>query len=335
MKIVAAKEGKVKILQANIPELNKRHVQVRTEYSAISPGTEMSAIKRSGVSPVYLGYSAVGIVEKTGSEVRDILPGDRVACYGVPYVRHAEVISVPTNLVTKVPQHVKPEEAAFTGLGAIAIHALRTADVRFGDKVLVVGLGILGNLVAQIAAAGACHTAAYDLSKERVQLIQEQMGIQAGFSSEEEVERFVVNETGGYGFDSILLCAGGPGEMLINKSLEWLRDRGKVVIVGDLSMKFSRDLMFRKEAQVLISRAGGPGRYDMQYEKDNQDYPIGFVRWTEGRNMDEYVRLLADKRITVSPAITHMFALEEAFEAYGNYQSNSAQEALATLIKYF
>ncbi|MGG4480959.1 zinc-binding alcohol dehydrogenase [Paenibacillus sp. CC-CFT742] len=335
MKIVAAKEGKVTILHADIPELNKRHVQVRTEYSGISPGTEMSAIKRSGESPVYLGYSAVGIVEQTGSEVRDIVPGDRVACYGVPYVRHAEIISVPTNLVTKVPPHVKPEEAAFTGLGAIAIHALRTADVRFGDKVLVVGLGILGNLVAQIAAAGACHTAAYDLSKARVQLLQEQMGIQAGLSTEEEVERFVMNETGGLGFDSILLCAGGPGEVLINKSLEWLRDRGKVVIVGDLSMEFSRDLMFRKEAQVLISRAGGPGRYDLQYEHHNQDYPIGFVRWTEGRNMDEYVRLLADKRITVGPAITHMFALDEAPEAYENYQSDSAQGALATLIKYF
>ncbi|CQR56630.1 zinc-dependent alcohol dehydrogenase [Paenibacillus riograndensis] len=334
MRIVAAKEGKVAILQAAIPELNKRHVQVRTEYSGISPGTELSSIKRSGLSPVSLGYSAVGIVEQTGSEVRDIHPGDRVACYGVPYVRHAEVISVPTNLVTKVPHHVNPEEAAFTGLGAIAIHALRTADVRFGDKVLVVGLGILGNLVAQIASAAACHTAAYDLSEDRVQLLQGQMGITSGFSSEEEVEHFVMNETGGAGFDSILLCAGGPGEVLINKSLEWLRDLGKIVIVGDLSMEFSRDLMFRKEAQILISRAGGPGRYDMRYEEDNQDYPIGFVRWTEGRNMDEYVRLLAEKRITVSPAITHRFALEEAPAAYGIYQSGPAQGALATLIKY-
>ncbi|MNC25676.1 putative L-galactonate oxidoreductase [compost metagenome] len=253
----------------------------------------------------------------------------------MPYVRHAEVISVPTNLVTKVPHHVKPEEAAFTGLGAIAIHALRIADVRFGDKVLVVGLGILGNLVAQIASAAACQTAAYDLSEERVQLLQGQMGIGPGFSSEEEVERFVLDETGGAGFDFILLCAGGPGKALINKSLEWLRDLGKIVIVGDLSMEFSRDLMFRKEAQILISRAGGPGRYDRRYEQDNLDYPIGFVRWTEGRNMDEYVRLLAEKRITVSPAITHRFALEEASAAYGIYQSGPSQGALATLIKYF
>ncbi|MCM3781664.1 zinc-binding alcohol dehydrogenase [Neobacillus mesonae] len=335
MKIVAAREGKVTIIQADIPELHPRHVQVRTEYSGISPGTEMSAIKKSGAAPVYLGYSAVGIVERIGSEVQDIRPGDRVACYGVPYVRHAEIITVPTNLVTKVPSAVKPEEAAFTGLGAIAIHALRIADIRFGDKVLIVGLGILGNLIAQIASAAACHTAAFDVSEARVQLLRQQMGVHSAFCSETDVDRFVADETLGVGFDSILLCAGGPGETLINKSLSWLRDRGKVIIVGDLSMSFSRELMFQKEAEVLISRAGGPGRYDAKYEKDNHDYPIGYVRWTEGRNMDEFVRLLAAQKIVVSPAITHTVTMEQANEAYGNYSSAEEKGTVATLIKYF
>jgi len=331
MKAVAARDGKAAVIEVDAPELKEGHVLIRTEFSGISPGTEMGIIKNSAGKSVMIGYSAVGRIEQLGEGVTDYEIGDRVACYGSPFVQHAELLAVPTNLITSVPEHVCSQEAAFTGLGAIAIHALRIADLRFGESVLVVGLGILGNLVAQIASAAAYRTVGMDLSSERVELLKQQ-GLPQVFERTEDLEEQLDNLTDGHGFDSIILCAGGSGEELINSSFEWLRDRGSVVIVGNLSMEFSRAAMFKKEARVLISRAGGPGRYDNQYEKENRDYPVGYVRWTEGRNVGEYVRLLSEKRISVQPLITDQYELDQAHHAYEKYESDS--KILASLIKY-
>ncbi|MNH96951.1 alcohol dehydrogenase [compost metagenome] len=331
MKALVAQQGSVVYILTDEPKLLAGHVLIRTEYSAISPGTELSMAKKSADQPISIGYSAVGIIEQVADDVTELKPGQRVACYGAPYVCHAELLSVPVNLTALVPEHVSPEEAAFAGLGAIAIHALRVADLRFGESVVVVGLGILGNISAQIAAAAAYITLGYDLSAERASILQES-GVRLAYAKQTELEAGLSGATEGIGADSVLLCASGDGELLINHSLDWIRDRGKIVIVGDLTMSFSRNKMFDKEAQLLISRAGGPGRYDKQYEQENKDYPIGYVRWTEGRNTREYIRLLAEKRISVRHLISGIYPIEQASEAYRNYYTSSS--TMGTLIQY-
>ncbi|WP_331436781.1 zinc-binding dehydrogenase [Gordoniibacillus kamchatkensis] len=152
------------------------------------------------------------------------------------------------------------------------------------------------------------------------------------YGSQADFEARLAGMTGGTGFDSVILCVGGSGQKLINDSFRWLRDRGKVVIVGDLTAEFSRGDMFAKEAQVLISRAGGPGRYDPQYEQENRDYPIGYVRWTEGRNTAEYIRLLAEKRIFAAPLISGIYPVEQAAAAFAEHAAPSA--AVGTLLAY-
>ncbi|SMF91710.1 D-arabinose 1-dehydrogenase, Zn-dependent alcohol dehydrogenase family [Paenibacillus uliginis N3/975] len=330
MKAIAAQHGKVLITNTERPSLPAGHVRIRTEYSAISPGTEMSIIKMASDQKVVIGYSAVGIIVEIGEQVTGLQVGQRVACYGAPYVRHAEELAVPSNLTAVVPDHVSPEEAAFAGLGAIAIHALRVADLRFGESAVVVGLGILGQIIAQISSAAANQVFGYDLNKERVLSMKQQ--IDHVYDSQEELENQIAAITSGYGADSVILCASGSGEELINSSLKWIRNKGKIVIVGDLTMNFSRGLMFGKEAQVLISRAGGPGRYDTGYELENKDYPIGFVRWTEGRNVAEYIRLLAEKRISMKSLISRIIPFESAQEAYDQYGPSST--IMGTVFKY-
>ncbi|MFC5648749.1 zinc-binding dehydrogenase [Paenibacillus solisilvae] len=204
-------------------------------------------------------------------------------------------------------------------------------NLRFGESAVIVGLGILGQIIAQIASAAACRVAAFDVNKDRAELLK-QHGIEHVYADREPLESSLRTMTDGHGADCVILCAGGPGEELINRSLSWIRDRGKIVIVGDLSTEFSRALMFGKEAQIVISRAGGPGRYDESYEKENRDYPIGYSRWMEGRNTAEYIRLLADNRISVLPLISDMYPLERAHEAYGNY--GHSRTVMGTLLKY-
>lgn len=332
MKAVAAWKGNIVItdMEAGVPPAG--HVLVRTEYSAISPGTEMSFIRKASERKALLGYSAVGVIEEIGANVAHLKEGQRVACYGAPYVRHAERFTVPGNLTAVVPEHVRPEEAAFAGLGAIAIHALRTADLRFGESAIVVGLGILGQIIAQVASSAAIRFAGLDLNANRAGLLKKQ-GIEHVYDSPERLEDQLDRLTGGYGADCVILCASGPGEELINRSLRWIRDKGRIVIVGDLSTEFSRELMFGKEAQVLISRAGGPGRYDEQYELENRDYPIGYVRWTEGRNIGEYIRLLSEQRSSIMPLISDKFPLERAEEAYSKY-GNNPSSVMGTLLTY-
>lgn len=333
MRAIIAQNGSIYTTEVDEPKLLPGHVLVRTEYSAVSPGTEMSIIKSSADVPRDLGYSAVGIIERTSEDVANLRkPGQRVACYGAPYVKHAELMAVPVNLTALVPDHVRPEEAAFAGLGAIAIHPLRIADLRFGETVVIVGLGILGNLTSQIAQAVAYPTIGYDPNVYRASLLH-QCGVHHAYAVQHEAEAAISRLTDGFGADSVLICASGKGEAIINSSIDWIRDRGKVVVVGDVTTEFSRDKMFQKEAQVLISRAGGPGRYDTSYERDNRDYPVGFVRWTEGRNIGEYIRLLGEKRIHVQPLISGIYPVEEAYKAYDEYAS-SASTAMGTLFRY-
>jgi len=322
----------VEIITEDKPLLKPPYLLIKTLYSVISPGTELSLIHISKGRKMNLGYSAVGIVEECGEAASGFQKGDLVACYGAPYVKHAEYLLVPVTLCSKVPDTVDAKDAALAGIGAIAIHALRTADLAFGEKLIVAGLGIIGQLVAQIADAAAYEVHAYDLSCERTSLLEWNPNIKL-FTERAKLEDAIQAGERNSGADAVLLCAGGKRSPLTGQSLSWIRDKGKVVIVGDIEPDFPRDKMFGKEASILISRAGGPGRYDPVYERDAIDYPYGFVRWTEGRNVEEYLRLVSENRIIVSSYLTEEVQFEDIENAYEDLL-NKDTTVLTKVIKY-
>lgn len=334
MKIVTSHKGVVQTTESPKPECGEHEVLVETVCSAISPGTEMLLIDRSKEinDPISLGYSSAGIVREVGAKAGAFYPGQRVACYGAPYVRHAEYISVPKHLAVPIPDHVDIREAAFVAQGAITIHALRQSDLRFGETAVVVGLGILGQLLCQIASAAGFRVIGFDLLPERCELLRKS-GAGRACGSLEELDEAIRDVTGGVGADAVLICAGGKAGGLVDQALTRIRDRGKVVIVGDVKLDFNRGLMFAKEAELMISRAGGPGRYDAVYERGGVDYPIGYVRWTEGRNMGEYIRLLAEGRVSVASMITSSIPVEQAPTAYEKIV-NDPRGQLGVLLTY-
>ncbi|WP_342744452.1 zinc-binding alcohol dehydrogenase [Cohnella massiliensis] len=332
MKAVISHLGQIRMSEVPRPELEDGFALVQTEYSAISPGTEVMMNGLYQANPIVLGYSAAGIVREVGKGMEHWRIGQRVACYGAPYAKHAEWLLMPKRLLVPVPDSVSPEEASTVGLGAIAVHALRQTSLQFGESLLLVGAGILGQLIAQIAKAAGYRVLLYDKMTERTAIAGE-LGIRHVAYTQEEVEAQVAEMTAGAGVDAVIVCAGGKTGELIDRALEWVRDRGKVLIVGDIKPDFSRDLMFAKEAQVLISRAGGPGRYDPVYEKDGIDYPAGYVRWTEGRNMAEYIRLIAEGDISVKPLIGAVFPVDRCADAYRRY-AESPNSLLGALLAY-
>lgn len=333
MKRIVANNKKVEIIEDEVPSIEGKpsYILVKTLYSVISPGTELSLLAVSEKRQVHLGYSAMGEVVDCGSDITDVKKGDLVACYGAPYVHHDEYLLVPKTLYAKVPDTVEPKEAALGGLGAIAIHALRIANLQFGETVVIIGLGVLGQLIAKIAHAAAYNVIAYDLHESRVDMLKED-NIKS-FATVDEMEEALRIDTKSRGADAVLLCAGGKRSPLTHECLKWIRTKGKAVIVGDIEPDFPRDLMFGKEAQLLISRAGGPGRYDTVYEKEAIDYPYEYVRWTEGRNLEEYIRLVNEKKIDVRAFLSETVEFDDApqeFEKLLNKESST----LTKIIKF-
>lgn len=332
MKTVIAKDQVVYVKECKMKETLPSYLKIKTLYSAISPGTELSLIAASGDREISLGYSAVGIVMENGEGVNEFQEGDLVACYGAPYVGHSEYLCVPTTLCAKLPQGMDPKGASLAGIGAIAIHSLRIAKLAFGETIVIVGLGLLGQMIAKIAHAAAYNVITYDVQAERGALLKEESGI-TSFSQLEEVENEIKKRTSNKGADAVLLCVGGKRSPLTGQSLEWIRNQGKIVVVGDIEPDFPRELMFRKEAQILISRAGGPGRYDPVYEKQAVDYPYGYVRWTEGRNVAEYLRLVNEKRININSFISDEVNIDQAPTAYKELV-NKNSKTLTKLIRF-
>lgn len=332
MKTVVAKDKAVYLEESEIPKIKDQYILIKTKYSVISPGTEISLIEASEGRTISLGYSAVGVAVEVGDGVKTISKGDLVACYGSPYVKHAQYLLVPKTLCCKVPSHVEPKAAALGGLGAISIHALRIGQLQFGEWAVVVGLGILGQLIAQIAHASLYRVIVHDVSEARASSFENLTGIPSLLTLQ-DVEQTIETCTNHYGVDAVFLCASGKKSDLTHKSLGWIRDQGKVVIVGDLETNFPRADMFAKEAKILISRAGGPGRYDPIFEKNAVDYPYGFVRWTEGRNLEEFIRIVSEKRINVSPYLQEIVELDEVEKAYKEL-INKQSPVLTKVIKY-
>ncbi len=332
MRYIGAQNGEIGVFEKPIPKIKDNYLLIKTMYSAISPGTELTMAGNSEEDIVQLGYSASGKVMEVGKGAEGFYEGQYVACYGAPYVSHSEYLLVPKTLCTPVPEGVDLKEASLAGLGAISIHALRKAQLSFGEVAVVVGLGIFGQLIAQIGYGAALEVLPLNRSSKRAELLEEISGIKC-YTQEEMLEADLLRLTVGRGADGVFLCTGGDSEYLTNKSLQWLRDKGKSIIVGDIQPKYDRELMFGKEIDIMISRAGGPGRYDPSYEREAIDYPYGQVRWTEGRNVKEYIRLLSTKRISVDKYVGYSIGLDNFKEAY-TILGSSGGEILTGIICY-
>jgi polar amino acid transport system substrate-binding protein len=275
--------------------------------------TAQSVLNRLSM-PLPLGYSSAGIVEAVGPGVTDLAQGDRVACAGAGYANHAEVVCVPRNLVTQIPDGVPFQDAAFVTLGAIALHGVRQANLTLGESVVVIGLGLIGQLTVQLCAAQGCRVFGIDLDPAKVELAKS-LGMHAG-SSGGDAQQAVSSFTRGRGADAVLITASTKSSAPITQAAELARDRARVVAVGDVGLDVPRRLYYDKEIDIRLSRSYGPGRYDPSYEEKGTDYPIGYVRWTENRNMEAFLDLLATGRVRIEPLITKRYAIEDAKDAY-------------------
>ncbi len=353
-----------------LPVCGDKEVLVANAYSVISAGTELSAVirgKRSLVMSVLkdsslrkkalgylrkrgikasltvakerreafvpLGYSSAGIVIALGKNVVDLNVGDKVASGGGGKANHAEVVSVPRNLVAKIPQGVSFEEATLTTLGAISMHGIRRAEVKFGETVVIFGAGLLGQLAVQIAKAAGCKVIAIDIDPQRVEFAKK-MGADVGLIvGKDDLEKEVLYYTAGIGADAVIVYAANSSSEPVNQAMRLCRKKGRIVVVGDVGMELKRAPFYEKELDFLISRSYGPGRYDLSYEEKGIDYPIEYVRWTENRNMQAFLDLLGDKKIDVKPLIGKVFPIEDAKKAYDMLISVE-KKPFTVLLKY-
>ncbi|MEO8132009.1 MAG: zinc-binding alcohol dehydrogenase, partial [Bryobacteraceae bacterium] len=362
------RKGLKHIIVEDVPDplVIPHHVLVQPSYSLISSGTETASIhtdslmkevsdnpshlkkvwdvmKAAGpVSTVrevrakfseyaVLGYSGAGIVAEKHSTVTDLEEGDRVA-YGGEGTGHGETILTGRNLVAKVPEGVPFEDACFATLGSIAMNAVRIANIGLGETVAVIGQGLVGQLTSQLVRVQGGVVVAIDLKADRIQLAK-LLGAEHGMLGDGSVRESVNALTNGRGVDCVIVAAAAKSAGPCQQALQICRDRGRIVVVGAVEMSFSWGEMYMKEIQLFMSRAYGPGSYDPQYEKQGMDYPISYVRWTENRNMEEFLRLLGTGRVQVQPLVTHSLELEQATEAYETIL-NPASGSLAVLLRY-
>ncbi len=347
------------------PQVEPGTVVVRVAFSCVSPGTELAGLRATSQSlwkralaepakvgrvlgiareqglgaaldavrskldqPIAIGYSAAGTVVAAGAGISDLAPGDRVACAGAGYAHHAELIRVPRNLVAPVPQGVELDAASTVTLGAIAMQGVRRLAPTLGETFVVMGLGALGQLAAQLLKANGCRIVGLDLDPERLALARE-LGADFAFASDEalEVER-VMQLTGGHGADGVLVTAASESDGLISSAFRMCRKKGRVVLVGDVGLNLKRADVYEKELDFLVSTSSGPGRYDAAYEEAGLDYPIGYVRWTENRNMAAYLEQLRSGRIRVEPLVRERFDIADAAAAYAAIERSRALSAL-------
>lgn len=264
--------------------------------------------------PLALGYSSSGTIIQIGPMLQGFRSGDRVACAGGGYAVHAEYAAVPQNLMVPIPDNVDFEAAAFATIGAVAMQGFRLAEVQVGARVGVIGLGLLGLLAAGIARAAGCQVLGVDLDPARIKLALD-MGASKAVPRDQAIEAAEAF-TQGCGLDAVLICADTPSNDTVELAGELARDRARVVVVGAVGMDIPRNKYYEKELELVVSRSYGPGRYDPDYEEKGQDYPIGYVRWTEARNMESFLSLLAEGKLDVAPLITHRIPIAEADRAY-------------------
>jgi predicted dehydrogenase/threonine dehydrogenase-like Zn-dependent dehydrogenase len=280
-----------------------------------------------------VGYSAAGEVVAVGDDITDLATGDLVACAGAGQANHADYVSVKRNLVCRVPPGCPLHLAATTTVGTIALQGVRRAAPQLGERVAVLGLGLIGQITAQLLRAAGCDVIGLDLDPARVERART-LGMASGASDPDTLKAVVRDATGGRGADRTLITAATKSNAVVNLAMEVTRAKGTVVIVGDVGLKVERDVFYRKEIDLLMSTSYGPGRYDPAYEVEGHDYPFGYVRWTENRNMQSYLELLARGRIDVQPLVDRVISVDEAPGVYRALAEASGAQPLGVLIRY-
>jgi len=293
------------------PDLARKVVE-RARSEGIRSAVDVTRDRLSALTPI--GYSAAGVALEVGEGVEGLAPGDRVACGGEG-ANHAEILAVPNNLVARIPDGVAFEDAAYATVGAIALHGVRQADGGIGEWVGVIGLGLVGQLAARIAKASGCNVVGIDVEASAVGLARD-AGITAFRRDDPGLAAAVRSLTGGLGLDAVLLCASSASSDPLALAVELARDRGRIIVVGETRIDVDRAPMYEKELELRMSRSYGPGRYDRDYEERGRDLPAGYVRWTEQRNMQAFLDLVAAGRVNPSELTTHRFSIDDAAEAY-------------------
>jgi len=344
-------------------------VLVATQCSAISAGTEkmivdfsskgfigkaksrpddvrkiIAKIKRDGLKatldsvfarlnqPMPLGYNTAGIVLAVSPEVTHVKPGDRVACGGANYAVHAEMVFVPKNLVVPIPDNVAFDEACFATLGSIAMQGIRIAELVIGEKVAVIGLGLLGLITAQIAKASGCRVIGADVNPDRVGLAGE-LGLDR-VCTPQELPSAVSAFTDNIGADAVIVTAATSSNEPVETAAAICRQKGRISVVGAVRMDLPRSPFYKKELQLRLSCSYGPGRYDKRYEEKGIDYPYAYVPWTEQRNMSCVVDLISQGKLNLKPIVTHRFTIEEAHKAYELVRGQRDEPYLGIVITY-
>ena len=368
MKQVLIRQGQAVLEDVPSPMVEPGTLLVQVDHSCISIGTEMSSVRATGL-PLWqralkqpqnvkkviqmvaaqgvtktkilidgklsagqaTGYSAAGVVLQVGEGVHDIEPGDRVACAGAQCAHHAELIRVPRNLATPVPENVDFGDACTVTLGAIALQGVRRAVPTLGESFVVIGLGILGQLTVQMLRANGCRVIGIDVDRSRIDLAI-QLGMHIGLHPDNgnDIQQ-VARLTDGYGADAVIVTAASPSDAIISTAFQMTRKKGRVVLVGDVGLNLNRSDFYAKEIDFFISTSYGPGRYDNNYEERGLDYPIAYVRWTENRNMAEYLRLISDSQIKVKPLVAATYPIDQTKQAYESLKGEGTKPLMVLL----
>ncbi|KAB2880340.1 zinc-binding dehydrogenase [bacterium] len=366
------KSGELKVEDVPEPSLMPGGILVRNVFSLISSGTEkttvetaqkslvgkaqsrpdlvkkvMAVAKREGLlstfrlvknkldTQVPMGYSSAGVVTAVAPDVDEFAVGDRVACAGQGYASHAETIFVPRNLAVKIPVSVELDEAAFTTLGAIAMQGVRQAQLVVGEKVAVIGLGLIGLITVQILKASGCIVTGFDIDSDACSLAKE-LGADYALLTAGNYLPIIEKMTDGYGVDCAIITASTKTNLPVILAGDITRNKGSVVIVGGVPADVPRSPFYEKEIDIRFSRSYGPGRYDTSYEEKGLDYPYGYVRWTENRNMQSFLQLTSDKKIDLKKITSHRFRIEDANKAYQliTGKTKSKEKFIGILLEY-
>jgi len=368
--IQSYKTGKVNLSEVPVPLCSEKNVLVRTKASLISIGTERSIIdlgrkslfgmaaarpdlvrrawdkaKKEGLLKTYkeikgrldiptpLGYSCAGIIEECGVAATEFSPGERVACIGQGFASHAEFVSMPVNLVCRIPENVTEDEASFGMLGIIALHGIRSANLNFGSHVVVTGLGLIGLLTIQILKAYGCEIICYDPAKDKVALAKK-LGLENSTSETNELQQLADYGTQSSGVDAVIITASTKNSDPVNQAIQLCRAKGKIVVVGVTDIHPDRNELWQKEVELVVSKAAGPGSLDPLYELEGIDLPKSEVRWTQRRNLEEFMRLLQKKNINIQKLITHRFTILDSEKAYLQLMSGELKNPIGVLLEY-
>ncbi len=351
-----------------LPSCKPNGIVVDNRYSLISPGTEraiidlasqslagkarsrpdlvkqvLDKVRTEGLintlnkvraklnSPIPLGYSSSGVVVETAHGVHEFAVGDRVACAGFGYACHAEQIYVPKNLAVQLPSILSHQEGAFVTLGAIALWGVRQASVTLGERVAVIGLGLLGQITVQLLKASGCQVIGIDIDEQRLTETSRFGADLLVNSGDDLASKAIAQFTGGLGVDCVIITAATKSNQPVEFAAEICRDRGRVTIVGDVAMDIPRRPFYNKELSLNLSRSYGPGRYDPGYEEQGNDYPIAYVRWAENRNMRSFLDLVAEGKVDVKSLITDTYEISRASEAFARIETD---KVLGLLLNY-